>query len=183
MFGVLLKVHQADADGPTKIAIGVRIPFGYKVRRYSEFRYDERFGLVVGSTVRFSYDDDGEYPRLITMESAEFDSCFICESYIERQDAVSTCGECTELTPKEKVDEVIPLKSATLKTYRYSKGLTLSWGNSAGLRIVTLFESHPWYTDAMSFEIGLVYRVQGWCDREFPDGNKYITLIESPEQI
>ena len=183
MFGVLLKV-QASEDGPTKISIGIKIPFGFKVKRFSEFDYNERFNsLKVGTMVKFEFDDTNQYPRLTSMEAEDFDVCFLCESYMETHNAVTECGDCAGLVPKEKVDEVVPLRSASLKSYRYSKGLTLAWSGNRGLRLVTIFESHPWFDEAMSFEIGQTHRIQGWCDKEFDDGNKYITLVECPEQV
>ena len=89
MFGIVLALHRETESGPFKVGIGMQIPYGYKVKKLSEFRFTTRFPDVsVGTKVHNTVAEDGPYSRLLTIEPTEFDVCFQCEAFMESTDAL-----------------------------------------------------------------------------------------------
>ena len=187
-FGQVLSAIKVAPHGATKLAIGCKIPFDFIVKRFHVFDYERRFAAEItdGSLVQFctSPKTDG-YPELAEIEVTELESCFICDAYFLKTDTKTTCGECLGLDKKQKIDNGLKLFLTNTKSYKYSKGLSLSFIDEAdpygGLMIALVYENHPWYEGLQQLKVGEEYHVRAWVDMVLDNGNCFITLFDRME--
>lgn len=145
--------------------------------------------LIRDVSLKFHEDTESKYPTLISIELAILDRCMECKGYYECEDAQRTiCEACTNVEPRERVDEELKLVNIKEKKYTFSNGITLTFADSDDTTTFStcIFERNPMYDAVKLLKKDSMYHVRGWVSSKNDkglDGIKAIfELEEAPEE-
>ena len=187
-FGKICQLTDNE-KGYTAVVIATQIPWKTVYKKFNVWNKakllnnGEQFKLE--DEVRITYVDS-KFPKLKEIESVMLDSCAVCFSFYEVENAQRMdCGFCSvyDEEKRDRVNTTLKLISNKTKTYTYSDGCCLTFvdEDTDTTYFTCVFENSPFYSDLTHLETKTYYRVLGWVAKKTDDENFFIDLVDIPD--
>ena len=183
-----------DPKGYSKLVIQCKVPYSIIWKKYNIWKLSRlekiiNTPLVKETMLKFSEDSESQYPTLTSIELACLDICHQCQGFYESADAQQIeCGYCSNIEPKERLDQELKLIHVKEKQYTFSVGVTLTFTNDEETHTFStcVFGSSPLYNDIKGLIKDQLYHVRGWITSENNKGldgvKALIELEEAPAE-
>jgi hypothetical protein len=184
--GRIYELKEMD-KGYKRFTFVYNIPFKTRVLKFNVWNEtlpeegDQLTSFNEGDEVKIDYTYKKSFPHLLRIEKALIDSCPICHTFTEAQNAQRIDCDGCRLIPQEehkiRINAPMKLISMESKQYLYSTGLRVEFLFESENKRFTfvIFENSILYKEVQNLKLGNRYFVVGWKSTQ--PGN-YLDIVD-----